>query len=530
MRTLLKLAFLLAALPSFGASQITATITVTNNPLTGDYFTVNGTYTRTYAAARTATTINTGATLYNATTNLWLQIGSYPIAGITPYLTSSNKVSLIALPGSSLSITLATNWGTVSYSTTAVTTAQIVRVPMSVEPTSERTNIASQLARDLEASSPTAFSTGTTLLGNYVDKSTAQVLTGAKTLLSVTTSNLVNVGSAVSSVGTGTESEQFGTGARATNLQSLAVGKSALAGSVYSIAIGNSAIAITKDGAAAIGNGATATGEDALAVGSASSASGTNATAIGNGAQASATSSTAVGADALASGSTSVSLGAGSESSSSGIAIGPTSVATAAKAIAIGSSASVTYQNSIAIGYGVAPTASNQVVIGDSSQLVSVSGRISATSVTNATYYGTVGSLSGGLIYGGTVSNETITASVITNSTATGIAFPESLHTTLANGANSGVVFTNVFNRIDAGPTGAFSIAGVSGGSNGRYLIIYNATGQNMTLSHQSGTEATASNRIITMTGADVVTTGNGSAVLIYDSNASRWILISADL
>ena len=50
-----------------------------------------------------------------------------------------------------------------------------------------------------------------------------------------------------------------------------------------------------------------------------------------------------------------------------------------------------------------------------------------------------------------------------------------------------------------------------------------------MTLAHESGTEATAGNRIITMTGSDVATTGNGSAVLLYDSTASRWILIASE-
>lgn len=55
---------------------------------------------------------------------------------------------------------------------------------------------------------------------------------------------------------------------------------------------------------------------------------------------------------------------------------------------------------------------------------------------------------------------------------------------------------------------------------------LYNATGQNLTIAHQSGTEPTAANRIITMTGANIVTTADGAAFFQYDLLLARWICL----
>lgn len=110
------------------------------------------------------------------------------------------------------------------------------------------------------------------------------------------------------------------------------------------------------------------------------------------------------------------------------------------------------------------------------------------------------------------------------------IAFGRYALTTLANGANSITVGTNTFVEV-SGPTAAFTINGITGSPNrdGKTIIIVNQTTYNMTIAHDSGTEPTAANRIYTMTGADRATTGNGAAMLIYSSSASRWILFSLD-
>lgn len=142
----------------------------------------------------------------------------------------------------------------------------------------------------------------------------------------------------------------------------------------------------------------------------------------------------------------------------------------------------------------------------------------------------TATSLSSVAIEDSTMTDSTLTGSIIagTNAVTGSMRYTRANHTTLANGNNAGVDFgTKVYAKIKAGPTAAFAICGITGGSDGRELIIWNATGQNMTISHDSGVEPTAANRIYTPTGADVATTGNGSARLIYDSEDSRWVLVS---
>lgn len=122
----------------------------------------------------------------------------------------------------------------------------------------------------------------------------------------------------------------------------------------------------------------------------------------------------------------------------------------------------------------------------------------------------------GGALYSGTITNAAVTLD----------KYPRTDNTALVNGGNAAVNFGNTsFVRLDSGPSAAFTIHGIVGGSDGRTIRVYNNTGQNMTLAHQSGTDPTAANRLITMTGADVSTTSNGFAEIIYDSGQSRWIV-----
>jgi hypothetical protein len=54
-------------------------------------------------------------------------------------------------------------------------------------------------------------------------------------------------------------------------------------------------------------------------------------------------------------------------------------------------------------------------------------------------------------------------------------------------------------------------------------LILHNASASTLTLSNQSGSEATAANQIITGTGADLSVPTNTSVTMQYDGTASRW-------
>jgi len=82
---------------------------------------------------------------------------------------------------------------------------------------------------------------------------------------------------------------------------------------------------------------------------------------------------------------------------------------------------------------------------------------------------------------------------------------------------------TNSFVRI-TGST-ITSIQGITAGIDGQRLTVFNNAGVAVTFAHENA-GASAANRITTMTGADVSTTGNGAAELIYDTGTSRWILL----
>jgi len=99
---------------------------------------------------------------------------------------------------------------------------------------------------------------------------------------------------------------------------------------------------------------------------------------------------------------------------------------------------------------------------------------------------------------------------------------------TASNGANSNIALPNKsFIRI-TGPTGVFNITGIAKPDNpdGRVVILYNTTSQNMTITNNA--TSTAANRILTNTGSDVATTGTGIVSLIYSVTDARWILLTA--
>ena len=99
---------------------------------------------------------------------------------------------------------------------------------------------------------------------------------------------------------------------------------------------------------------------------------------------------------------------------------------------------------------------------------------------------------------------------------------------TASNGANNNITLPNKsFIRV-TGPTGAFNITGITKPDNpdGRVVILYNTTSQNMTITNDA--TSTAANRILTNTGSDVATTGTGIVSLIYSVTDARWILLTA--
>lgn len=101
---------------------------------------------------------------------------------------------------------------------------------------------------------------------------------------------------------------------------------------------------------------------------------------------------------------------------------------------------------------------------------------------------------------------------------------------TLVNGANDDVSLPAYTFLYVTGPTANFEISGFNSDSrrsnNGRQLIVYNPTAHDMQINNEDAGSA-AENRIITMTGADIVLTGASVASLIYSVKDLRWLVVS---
>jgi len=97
-----------------------------------------------------------------------------------------------------------------------------------------------------------------------------------------------------------------------------------------------------------------------------------------------------------------------------------------------------------------------------------------------------------------------------------------------SNGVNNNIAIgTSSFVRI-TGPSAAFSITGITGGVDGKMLVLYNSTAQTFTLTNE-GLTSTAANRVTSLNSlGDIVVNGKGAIKLIYSAADSRWLVLSA--
>lgn len=106
------------------------------------------------------------------------------------------------------------------------------------------------------------------------------------------------------------------------------------------------------------------------------------------------------------------------------------------------------------------------------------------------------------------------------------IAYREGTALVLVNGANATITIGSTSHLRITGPTAAFSIAGFTGGSNGKILTIMNTTSQPMTILHNSA--ITANNGIYTPNAENLVLEGQyASLSMQYNSTLGRWIVLS---
>lgn len=125
-----------------------------------------------------------------------------------------------------------------------------------------------------------------------------------------------------------------------------------------------------------------------------------------------------------------------------------------------------------------------------------------------------------GLITSGTYSGDITTTGTVT----TGGFVGEVQAAVLANGANNNFALNDGTKTLRiTGPTGAFSLSGITGGVDGRELNIVSTVSQTFTITNDA--TSTATNRILTQTLADVVcnATEPASVTLVYDATTGRW-------
>lgn len=106
------------------------------------------------------------------------------------------------------------------------------------------------------------------------------------------------------------------------------------------------------------------------------------------------------------------------------------------------------------------------------------------------------------------------------------LAYREGTAVALANGAN-GTIAPGAFSAVRiSGPTAAFSIAGFSGGVNGKILYIINTTTQALTILNNAA--VTLTDGIFTPNGTPIVIDVQyGGAVMQYNSTLARWVVQS---
>ncbi len=96
-----------------------------------------------------------------------------------------------------------------------------------------------------------------------------------------------------------------------------------------------------------------------------------------------------------------------------------------------------------------------------------------------------------------------------------------------ANGANVDITVTRSDHDI-TGPTAVFSSDGFVAGSHGQRVKLRNRAAFAWTINHNSASEATAANQILTPSGAAVSIAPGGTAELEYSTTDTRWVLVAA--
>jgi hypothetical protein len=72
------------------------------------------------------------------------------------------------------------------------------------------------------------------------------------------------------------------------------------------------------------------------------------------------------------------------------------------------------------------------------------------------------------------------------------------------------------------------NLYGLAASTDGKQVVLYNQSSSPLIIANQSGSEPTAANRIVTFNSGSAAISAGQTAVLVYDSGQSRWILASS--
>lgn len=152
------------------------------------------------------------------------------------------------------------------------------------------------------------------------------------------------------------------------------------------------------------------------------------------------------------------------------------------------------------------------------------------TAINASTYTDGLGATANLLVRTATTDTKKLSASGVSVGTTgndmsyTGSTIQPWVSLTCANGANTDKALTDGTNFYITGPTGVFTISGLTGGVDGRMIRLYNSVAFALTITNDA--TSTAANRFLTLTGADITTTTQGAFTFVYSGTASRWIQV----
>lgn len=326
----------------------------------------------------------------------------------------------------------------------------------------------------------------------------------------------------------GDRSSAFGWGTSAEGGSAISAGFETKATGINSVALGYLSVA-GGDNSIAAGRENSSGGMYSFAAGFTSSASGLSSFAFGNSIAASGQYAFATGNNTEAAGIASASFGSNTQALANGsFAMGSSTEANGQNSFAGNQSTNANADASTSIGFQTISNGFASLVIGQYNDTVVT--RQSSFSTSNTPLL---------IVGNGIAENSRSNALLINSNGKIGIGTNTPQTTLDINGDISLKSLTlllgaGTYNNISTGnksflrieSTGISSISGFVGGYDGKILVVFNNSGNNMTFLNLS-TLSDPANRINTLNGADITTTTNGVVTLIYSGDVNRWLVIA---